>query len=113
MHGLERDVDPAVLPLHDLDDRRRLGGPVQQQRPDALVLGRVVVLQDGVDQADVLGEHVGARGVPGRHAAHEGRREPKLPAEHRVDHEHVAYVGLAVLRHVFSRVYGACHGTGQ
>ena len=88
-----RRGDALVLALHP---RHRLGDvgrhPRLQHRPEQPVLADVVVVQQGAEQVQVVGDDGGAVGVARGHAAHEGRRLAELPADRVVHHHHVAGV---------------------
>ena len=80
----------ALHPLHGRDDVGRHAG--LQHRPEQPVLAHVVVVQQGAEQVEVVGDDGGAVGVAGCDAAHEGRRLAELAADRVVHHHHVAGV---------------------
>ena len=89
----ERAVDAGVLGLHQVDDRRQLlGHPLQQHRPQQLVLERVVVVEEAVEEVEVVGHLVGPPGVAGGHPSQDAGRQPELPAQEEVDQHHLAGV---------------------
>ena len=100
-----------MLGLHQADDRSDLvGHPLQQLRPQQLVLTGVVVVQHVLDQLQVGRDHAGAPRIAGGDPADETGGEPQLTPEEGVDDEHLPRVGeLLVLD---GRAHGVLLWTG-
>jgi hypothetical protein len=96
----------GTLVLHELHQRDDLlGAPLHQQRPDELVLGLVVMVQQASHRVDVPGDQRCPRHVTGGHLADHTRREAELAPEHVVHHDHLAAVEVPLVhRHQVSLV---------
>lgn len=85
-------VDPLVLLLH-AGYEPVVRGALTQQRPDELVLERVVAVQTFEVVAQVSGDLRRAWCPAVGHGAHQPRKKRRLAAEDPVDHDHLVGAG--------------------
>jgi hypothetical protein len=96
---VQRRLECRVLLLHAVHEVLVQRRALQQQRPDQVVLGLVMVVQRADDVGQVLGQYGGTRGVTRAHAFDQVRQQVELPPEHPVHHDHRVGVGFRACTH--------------
>jgi hypothetical protein len=92
--GRDEFVNLFVLASHERHDPSELRRcPVDQLRPQQTVFPRVVQAQKAGHQLEVPGDGGSSGDVTGRRAAHQTGRQPELPAQRGVHHDHVPGIG--------------------
>jgi hypothetical protein len=97
--------DVSVLYFHHLYHcREGRAAAVKQQGPGVLVLGRVVMVQDGTHKLDVIDDDLCAAAIANRNAAHECGHQGEIAPEYVMHHQHLAAVEtqppLGIYQHI-------------